>query len=84
MRDLPVDDEAHLLYSCPATAVAGRVRRFARLPFRSLQDLMCCCDGYGVASTSVGASPVTFLLLLLPLPLVLLLLVLLLLLCSLP
>jgi hypothetical protein len=49
MHDLPVDDEAHLLFSCPATAVARRERRFAQLPFTSLQDLMCCRDVYGVA-----------------------------------
>jgi hypothetical protein len=29
MRDLPVDDEAHLLFSCPTTAVVSRERRFA-------------------------------------------------------
>jgi hypothetical protein len=46
---LPVDDEAHLLFSCPATAVVRRERRFAQLPFTSLQDLMCCRDVYGVA-----------------------------------
>jgi hypothetical protein len=40
MHDLPVDDEAHLLFSCPATAVVRRERRFAQLPFTSLQDLM--------------------------------------------
>jgi hypothetical protein len=33
MHDLPVDDEAHLLFSCPATAVVRRERRFAQLPF---------------------------------------------------
>jgi hypothetical protein len=49
MHDLPVDDEAHLLFSCPATAVVRRERRFAQLPFNSLQDLMCCRDVYGVA-----------------------------------
>jgi hypothetical protein len=42
MHGLPVDDEAHLLFSCPATAVVRRERRFAQLPFPSLQDLMCC------------------------------------------
>jgi hypothetical protein len=49
MHDLPVDDEAHLLFSCPDTAVVRRERRFAQLPFTSLQDLMCCCGVYGVA-----------------------------------
>jgi hypothetical protein len=49
MHDLPVDDEAHLLFSCPATTVVRRERRFAQLPFTSLQDLMCCRDVYGVA-----------------------------------
>jgi hypothetical protein len=49
MHDLPVDDEAHLLFSCPATAVVRRERRFAQLPFTLLQDLMCCRDVYGVA-----------------------------------
>jgi hypothetical protein len=44
MHDLPVDDEARLLFSCPATAVVRRERRFAQLPFTSLQDLMCCRD----------------------------------------
>jgi hypothetical protein len=44
MHDLPVHDESHLLSSCPATAVVGRERRFAQLPFTSLQDLMCCRD----------------------------------------
>jgi hypothetical protein len=39
MHDLPVDDKAHLLFSCPATAVDRRERRFAQLPFTSLQDL---------------------------------------------
>jgi hypothetical protein len=43
-----VDDEAHLLFSCPATAVVRRERRFAQLPF-TLQDLMCCRDVYGMA-----------------------------------
>jgi hypothetical protein len=47
MHDLPVDDEAHLLFSCPATAVVRRKRRLAQLPFTFLQDLMCCCDVYG-------------------------------------
>jgi hypothetical protein len=45
---LPVDDEAHLLFSCPATSVLRRERRFAQLPFTSLQDLMCCRDGGAV------------------------------------
>jgi hypothetical protein len=49
MHDLPVDDESHLLFSCPATAVVRRERRFAQLPFTSLQDLKCCRDVYGVA-----------------------------------
>jgi hypothetical protein len=49
MHDLPVDDGAHLLFSCLATAVVRRERRFAQLPFTSLQDLMCCRDVYGVA-----------------------------------
>jgi hypothetical protein len=42
MRDLPVDDEAHLLFSCPASAVARRERQFS--PLTPLQDLMCSCD----------------------------------------
>jgi hypothetical protein len=49
MHDLPVDDEAHLLFSCPATAVVRRGRRFAQLSVTPLQDLMCCRDVYGVA-----------------------------------
>jgi hypothetical protein len=49
MHNLPVDDEAHLLLSRPATAVARRARQFAQLPFTSLQDIMCCRDVYGVA-----------------------------------
>jgi hypothetical protein len=49
MHDLPVDDEAHLLFSCPATAVVRQERRFAQLPFTSLQDLMCCRDVYRAA-----------------------------------
>jgi hypothetical protein len=49
MHDLPVDDEAHLLFSCPATAVVWRERRFAQLSIASLQDLMCCRDVFGVA-----------------------------------
>jgi hypothetical protein len=49
MHDLPGDDEAHLLFSCPATAVVRRKRRIAQLPFPSLQDLMCCHDVYRVA-----------------------------------
>jgi hypothetical protein len=40
------DDEAHLLFSWPATAV---VHRFAQLSFSSLRYLMCCGDVYGVA-----------------------------------
>jgi hypothetical protein len=31
MHDLSVDDEAHLLFSCPDTAVVGRERRLAQL-----------------------------------------------------
>jgi hypothetical protein len=46
MHDLPVDDESHLLFSCPAIAVVRRERQFAQLPFMSLQDLMCCRDVY--------------------------------------
>jgi hypothetical protein len=42
MRDLLVDDETHLLFSCPATAMVKQERRVAELPFTSLQDLMCC------------------------------------------
>jgi hypothetical protein len=49
MHDIPVDGEAHLLFSCPATAVVRRERRFAQLPSTSLQDLLCCRDVYGVA-----------------------------------
>jgi hypothetical protein len=49
MHDLPVDDEAHLLFSCPTTAVVRRKRQFAQLPFTWLQDLMCCRDVCGVA-----------------------------------
>jgi hypothetical protein len=49
MHDLPVNDEAHLLFSCPATAVVRRERRYAQSPFTSLQNLMCCRDVYGVA-----------------------------------
>jgi hypothetical protein len=49
MHDLPVDDEAHLLSSCPATAVVRRKLQFAQLPYTLLQELMCCRDVYGVA-----------------------------------
>jgi hypothetical protein len=49
LHDTPVDDGAHLIFSCPATAVVRWERRFAQLPFTSLQDLMCCRDVYGVA-----------------------------------
>jgi hypothetical protein len=49
MHNLPVDDEVHLLFSCPATAVVRRERRISQLPFTSLQDFMCCRDVYGVA-----------------------------------
>jgi hypothetical protein len=38
MHDLPVG--AHLLFSCPATAVVRRERRFAHLSFTALQDLI--------------------------------------------
>jgi hypothetical protein len=59
MHDLPVDDHllfswmtifldgAHLLFSCPATAVVRRELRFVQLPFTSLQDLMFCRDVSG-------------------------------------
>jgi hypothetical protein len=40
MHDLPADDEAHLIFLCPATAVFRRERRFAQLPLTTLQD--CC------------------------------------------
>jgi hypothetical protein len=49
MHDRPADDEAHLLFSCPATAVVRRERRFAQLPISSLQNLMCCRDVSGMA-----------------------------------
>jgi hypothetical protein len=51
MHDLPVDDEAHLIFSCPATgtAVVRREHRFAQWPFTTLQDLMCCRDVYEMA-----------------------------------
>jgi hypothetical protein len=49
MHDLPMDDETHLLLSCPAAAVVRRERQFAQMPFTSLQNLMCCRDVYGVA-----------------------------------
>jgi hypothetical protein len=49
MHDLPVDDEAHLLFSCPVTPVVRRERRFAQLPFASLQDLIRCRDVFGDA-----------------------------------
>jgi hypothetical protein len=49
MHYVPVDDEAHLLFPCPATAVVRRVCRFAQLPCRSLHDLMCCRGVCGVA-----------------------------------
>jgi hypothetical protein len=48
-HDLPVDDEAHLLFFCPANAVVRREHRSTQLPFTSLQDLMCCRDVYVVA-----------------------------------
>jgi hypothetical protein len=32
IHDLPVDDEAQLLLSCPATAVVRREHRFAQVP----------------------------------------------------
>jgi hypothetical protein len=47
--DLPVNDEAHLPFSCPATAVVRRERRCAQLPLTSLQDFMCFRDVYGMA-----------------------------------
>jgi hypothetical protein len=47
--DLPVDDEAHLHFSCSATAVVGRERRLPHLPITPLQDLMCCLEVYEVA-----------------------------------
>jgi hypothetical protein len=47
MRNLPVDDEAHLLLLCPATGVIRRERCLTQLPFASL--LMCCPVVYGVA-----------------------------------
>jgi hypothetical protein len=34
---------------CSVHAVVRRERRFAQLPFTSLQDLMCCRNVYGVA-----------------------------------
>jgi hypothetical protein len=49
MHDLSVDDEVYLVFSCPATAVVRRERRFAQLPFKSLQDLMCCRHVYVLA-----------------------------------
>jgi hypothetical protein len=49
MQHVPVDDEDHVRFSCPATAVARWERQFAQLPLTSLQDLMCCRDVYGVA-----------------------------------
>jgi hypothetical protein len=49
MHDLPVDDEAHLPFTCPAATVVRRERQFAQLPCTSLQDLMCCRDVCGVA-----------------------------------
>jgi hypothetical protein len=49
MHDLPVDDEAHLLFSCPATTVVWWERRFAQSPFTLLHDLMCCRAVHGVA-----------------------------------
>jgi hypothetical protein len=48
-RNISVNDEAHLLYSCPATAVVRRECRFAQMSVTSLQDLMSCHDVYGVA-----------------------------------
>jgi hypothetical protein len=49
MHNLPVDDETHLLFSCPPTAAVRREERFAQLPVTPLQDLMCSRDVYGVA-----------------------------------
>jgi hypothetical protein len=48
MPDLPLDDEAHLLFSCPAIAVVRRERRSAQLPFTSLQDTcaVVMCTGW--------------------------------------
>jgi DUF1365 family protein len=40
---LPVEDKAHLLI------LVRRKRRFAQLPFKSLQDLMCSRDVYVLA-----------------------------------
>jgi hypothetical protein len=39
MHELPVDDEAYLLFSCPATTVVRREHQFAQLPFTLLLDL---------------------------------------------
>jgi hypothetical protein len=49
MHYLPVDHEAHLLFSCSAAAMVRRERRFAQLPNTSLHDLFCCRDVYRVA-----------------------------------
>jgi hypothetical protein len=43
MHDLPVVDEAHLLFPCPATAVVRQERRFAQL---------VCTTAYHVVSGS--------------------------------
>jgi hypothetical protein len=43
-----VDDEAHLLFSFPATDVVERERQSPQLPCTSLQDLMCCHDVNGI------------------------------------
>jgi hypothetical protein len=52
MHDVPVDDEAHLLFSCPSTTVVRRERRFAQLPFTSLQDAVVMCMGWHCLCTS--------------------------------
>jgi hypothetical protein len=49
MHSQSVDDEAHLLCLCAATAVVRQERRFAQLPLTLLQDLMCCSNVYEVA-----------------------------------
>jgi hypothetical protein len=54
MHDLLVDDEAHLLFSCPAAAVFRRERRFAQLPIMSLHHLkaVVMCTGWHCLCTS--------------------------------
>jgi hypothetical protein len=51
MHDLPVDDEVHEPFSRAPTTVVRRERRFAQLPFTSLQDPMRCHHDvvYGLA-----------------------------------